>query len=375
MHVALDSRQMELLADVQRALLSPLEGNTLEDWQRRTHAALRRLLHADHILFYMPHGEDLCLYSEDLLPATLDGLLRFVSGYEPGLILSSDPQINAANRIRRRRGAGVYHESELFGRGGKRKSPCYREVLEPAGLRHMMGLSVPLPHGEAGLVLGFEQPDAPHFSDVGLGRLRLLLPDFIMGVRAYVQFFAGRARFFTTLDTLSHAVFVYADGQEIYCNRSCRELLSLEEERALVCATAHALAHRLYAHRPIHATGNGSGDAGLSENTQCLQSPRTQYLLCASYLPAGLLPSPGVLVAVSKQSLSPPSLKQIRSQFELTRRESQVAALITRGLSSKEIADRLCISKHTVRHHTEHLMQKLGLHTRTALVAKILEAA
>lgn len=50
--------------------------------------------------------------------------------------------------------------------------------------------------------------------------------------------------------------------------------------------------------------------------------------------------------------------------WTLTRREREVAALIARGLTSREIAARLFISERTVDSHAEHIRQKLDLHSR-----------
>lgn len=44
----------------------------------------------------------------------------------------------------------------------------------------------------------------------------------------------------------------------------------------------------------------------------------------------------------------------------LTDKEVEIILLVSEGLSSKEIADKLCVSKRTVDTHRTHLMQKLG---------------
>lgn len=53
---------------------------------------------------------------------------------------------------------------------------------------------------------------------------------------------------------------------------------------------------------------------------------------------------------------------------ELTKREREVIALIGEGLSNKAIADRLCISSTTVRHHLTSIFDKLGVTTRQKLL-------
>ena len=50
----------------------------------------------------------------------------------------------------------------------------------------------------------------------------------------------------------------------------------------------------------------------------------------------------------------------------LTNREVEVLRVLSRGLSTRHIADRLHISESTVRHHLEHIYDKAGVTTRTA---------
>jgi PAS domain S-box-containing protein len=53
----------------------------------------------------------------------------------------------------------------------------------------------------------------------------------------------------------------------------------------------------------------------------------------------------------------------------LTTRERDVAVLLARGLANHEIADELVISVYTVRVHVEHILDKLGLHSRAQVAA------
>ncbi|WP_228003130.1 protein kinase domain-containing protein [Nocardia australiensis] len=59
----------------------------------------------------------------------------------------------------------------------------------------------------------------------------------------------------------------------------------------------------------------------------------------------------------------------------LTKRERQVADLITQGLTNKQIATKLVISLRTAQGHVEHILTKLGFTSRTQIAAWITEHA
>ncbi|HRB81173.1 MAG TPA: response regulator transcription factor [Nitrospira sp.] len=64
----------------------------------------------------------------------------------------------------------------------------------------------------------------------------------------------------------------------------------------------------------------------------------------------------------------PPSPAQAKWPDGLTEREREVVRLISEGLSNKDIADRLCISSITVRHHLTNIFDKLGVSNRQKLL-------
>ena len=55
----------------------------------------------------------------------------------------------------------------------------------------------------------------------------------------------------------------------------------------------------------------------------------------------------------------------------LTRREQAVLALISDGLTNKEIADRLFISPNTLKVHIRNLYGKMGVENRTQVLLKV----
>jgi DNA-binding NarL/FixJ family response regulator len=66
--------------------------------------------------------------------------------------------------------------------------------------------------------------------------------------------------------------------------------------------------------------------------------------------------------------LAPP-----KGKYELSPREKEVLAALVDGLSEKEIADKLVVSFHTIDTHLKNIYQKLHVHTRSGVVAKVLK--
>ncbi|MBO0805029.1 MAG: LuxR family transcriptional regulator [Nocardiopsaceae bacterium] len=56
---------------------------------------------------------------------------------------------------------------------------------------------------------------------------------------------------------------------------------------------------------------------------------------------------------------------------ELTRREREIAGLVASGMSNREIAEQLVISRRTVDSHVEHIFAKLGVSSRLQLAVKL----
>jgi two-component system, NarL family, nitrate/nitrite response regulator NarL len=67
--------------------------------------------------------------------------------------------------------------------------------------------------------------------------------------------------------------------------------------------------------------------------------------------------------------LLPASLTGPETARKLTRREIEVLLLLVEGLSQSEIAEKLFISSKTVGKHLEHILAKLGVHSRAQAVA------
>ncbi|MCY1022469.1 response regulator transcription factor [Pyxidicoccus sp. MSG2] len=58
---------------------------------------------------------------------------------------------------------------------------------------------------------------------------------------------------------------------------------------------------------------------------------------------------------------------------QIAPRERQTLELLLHGLSDKEIAARLEISRFTVNHYTKSIYRRFGVQTRTALISRLLD--
>jgi DNA-binding NarL/FixJ family response regulator len=70
-----------------------------------------------------------------------------------------------------------------------------------------------------------------------------------------------------------------------------------------------------------------------------------------------------------------PAMRSVASGKGLGRAEMRVALLVAEGLSNKQIADQLFISRHTVESHLKQTFVKLGVRSRVDLTRVILASA
>jgi pimeloyl-ACP methyl ester carboxylesterase/DNA-binding CsgD family transcriptional regulator len=90
----------------------------------------------------------------------------------------------------------------------------------------------------------------------------------------------------------------------------------------------------------------------------------------ASEVIGGLESPLRLLSVVVEQHLQPTARSREIPPIEvLSPREREVLALVAKGLSNAVIADRLCISDHTVKRHVANILLKLNLPTRAAAAA------
>jgi DNA-binding CsgD family transcriptional regulator len=166
---------------------------------------------------------------------------------------------------------------------------------------------------------------------------------------------------FDDVDT-GMAIFRSDGLREVARNARWDELLEEEPER-----------HRLLEFITRQA-GHAAASVGyLREDDGELELSGGSYRLVASRATAGtLLPEAAVLVLMDRLSPGLPTTRELRITFGLRGREPQIALLAAERFSNADIARRLRLSAHTVRHYLERVLDRLGLHSRKALALHLM---
>jgi DNA-binding NarL/FixJ family response regulator len=81
----------------------------------------------------------------------------------------------------------------------------------------------------------------------------------------------------------------------------------------------------------------------------------------------------GLVLGEYRRLSDEPATKGDPAAPRLTDRETEVLRLVAKGLSYKQIADRLVLSHRTVQNHVQNTLRKLQLHNRVQLVRYAIE--
>ncbi|HET9425589.1 MAG TPA: LuxR C-terminal-related transcriptional regulator [Gemmatimonadaceae bacterium] len=171
---------------------------------------------------------------------------------------------------------------------------------------------------------------------------------------------------FTALEAMEQAIAVFSfTGTMLRQAAPFERMLAQAEDRAVLLRLIRAVVTRV---------------------AECGAMPR-QWKTgpCAVCLREGVLTvrgavyqpgdDPMVLVHVTREQGAPRQMSdsEIVGCYRLTAMELRVALLLADGNSNKKIAATLGVSGHTARHHTEHVLRKLGIHSRNEVARRLHE--
>jgi DNA-binding NarL/FixJ family response regulator len=144
--------------------------------------------------------------------------------------------------------------------------------------------------------------------------------------------------------------------------RLVHELQAVAPDAAVVATAVADTDGEIVACAEAGVAGFVTRDQSLAEAVRVLESVACGESRCSPRTAAALLRR----VAVLSAQREPPGLPD-----GLTPRECEIAELIARGCSNKEIARELCIEISTVKNHVHHMLEKLGVRGRAEAAARV----
>ena len=243
-------------------------------------------------------------------------------------------------------------------RGERERSPRYRSVLRPMGIEHELRAAV----REKGTTWGFlhlfrglghrdfDADEAALVERFARG-LAPVLRDALVGERASPTPASGRPALLM-LDARNRLVEGSADGREWAADLHDAELGDDAVPEVVVTLAIWARSLRAQGSDAVaRARVPGANGAWYTASALCTDRDR---------------------VAVVLQPAQAAELVSLMlSRFRFTRSERQITELVLEGRSTKEIAEELVVSPHTVQDHLKAVFAKAGVRSRRDLVARL----
>lgn len=365
MSIILSSADLKKVAGAVRLLTSPLDHGSVDGWRSAVNRHLREMLDADSVGFLLPVTDGLMLYSEEHDPASL---ARYPD-YPPPPTVGGVPAFERINQL------GVSTLERIYGRAYDRylNSTYYNEYAGANGAHDTLAAGASLggndAYGMASLMLWHGRPDGRRFGEREVALMRLLFPAFRAGVESHVRWGEQREDLVHALDGLGQAALICSiAGRVLHVTPALAAVLEAEPEAAHLRAELRATVRE--------ACGSASGTGALvrpaGDLVREVRTGTARYRL-RGCMYGGPSADGSLFAIVGLERLTPalPSAERIRERFGLTRRQADVALLLARRKTNAEIADELCISPHTARHHTEAVMSRLGVRNRRDVASTI----
>jgi DNA-binding CsgD family transcriptional regulator len=370
--LTLSSRDVERFVAMQRTLLAPLEYERVEHWCVAVLRDVEALFDGNRSAMLMPLADRLVYLSESIAPEFLSAFENRIERVEPGQLHVSDSSEDHSWTTRRASRLNVWNVPMLARLNGQtvERWPAFQECIKPAGIMHGPVMTTSLPNGEAFVGVANSQPDKSRFSEASsLALMRMLLPCFQAGVNLATRLHDVRTTLGSLLDALGEPIALFDRCcRKVHVTPAWVSIVDADPERELVEATIRdVLAQQafLFSERCDSATALPS--------TRIVATATARYRVYSSWARRSFADHHDVMIVrIERLTPSLPSQRDLMARYCLTKREADIVLLLAEGLSNKVIATRLSVSTHTVRHHTEAVFAKLGVHTRKALALDLL---
>jgi DNA-binding CsgD family transcriptional regulator len=368
----LSSAHLTALAGAQQVLLAPLAYPTPEVWMEAVNAELKTLFGADGAVFVatLPTGPRVITDLDAGVVAdyfshfaAVDEAPAMLEQHSEPFALEEDVE-NSAMWDRYVRGAAY---NEWYRPLGMNRTVSLRAYGRPPGVPSLgVGFSDAL---TANVIIGGSTASRGPRTGPARTLLALLQPTLSAGVSTLHRTLShpapGQLSGFASphvaaaLDGMAAPVWLFDESGRFlhHSGAATRLVLGLVEGNVLHAAAqqhARALLRGYHVGTPVSpcCTVEVSGE---------------RVRLVGAYLRPPSARSPAVLVRAEGATVVLPSEEAVRARFELTPQEARVALLRARGVETAAIAERLSVSVHTVRRHTERVLAKLHVRRATEI--------
>ena len=364
----LSQRELALLGHALAAAASPLAHPSTIAWRAAVRHAVEPLLGADRSVTVLAvAGEPLVEAPAEDMPAWDFYVTTFF------------PSDRSTARILGQCTSEVATAEMLYGgTTAFRRSSLYNEFARPYRLVDAVGMTIAMARLPVPTTMNFYRASerARPFDRHSAALLDLVRPVFHASVDLLARLGAARpaAEVVALVDSLpAPAALCDRSGRVLHETPSLARLLTGEPRAAAVRAAMGATARALAALAPSGAAKSAREFDGGSSASADVRGVRNRYELRGSRLAHddGSGRGPAAVILVRRAAPRPLSDTDLRARFALTARELQVARLLAAGRSAREAAGALGVSYYTARHHVEHVLAKLGVHSRAAVASML----
>ncbi len=192
---------------------------------------------------------------------------------------------------------------------------------------------------------------------VRLGMRTAIEPEADMGV---VGEASNGAEALAKVDVLApHVILMDVRMEKMGGIEACREIKSGHPDIAILMITSYSDADAVVASVLAGASGYLLKNVSRAELLRAIRHVASgQTLLDAT---------------IAQQAMDALANGPGSAGSELTEREREVLALVARGYTNKQIAEKLFVSEKTARNHVSHILEKLGLSRRSEAAAYAVE--
>ncbi|TME12538.1 MAG: helix-turn-helix transcriptional regulator [Chloroflexi bacterium] len=247
--------------------------------------------------------------------------------------------------------------------GELERSPRYREILAPLTLGDELRAVLIIGGACWGFMCLHRDQSSPHFTLAEAAYLARLTPHFAEGLRKALLL--GSTTGLTVLD--EPGLLLLAEDLSVVA-------ITPAAERWLAEVGEADWSHKWALPNAVYAVAGRLQALERGYDMQPDLVPRTRLRTASGHwlvLHASRLSGPGAQgqIAVIFEMARPAEVAPLIVQaYDLSKRESEIMQLVTRGLSTTEMSAEFHISSNTVQDHLKAIFEKVGVRSRRELV-------